>query len=426
MSAVAFTHAPSVSLWREPTRIQWLTFLAAWFGWILDAFDFTIFLLAMPYIQKKFGVSMTATAGVITLTLVLRMAGGVAAGAASDKWGRKWPLMISIVWFALCDGAVAIAPTFLWIVILRMAFGFGMGAEWASGATLAMENWPKRSRGIASGVLQGSWAIGYLLAAVVAGVVLPRWGYKPLFAIAVLPALLVIPIRLLLPDSKPERESDVPAASQRGGLTRTIMWACVVVGAAFAAYYGLTALYPTMLMKTLGLSAQAMSGNVAWFNVGMLVGSAVCGYVAMKKGPMVALFVPMLITLPVLPVYLGLTAAPLWLGAILGGMFGAGYVGVTPLLLTAMFPPEYRGRAVGFVYHVGACMAAVVPPLITSMTERGGIPLNLAIAYVTGGSLVVTMLLLFFRPRDIFDEPPAPSAISLSPVSTGPNQGAVL
>src|SRR5690348_11778391 len=98
--------------WLEPTRAQWISFLAAWLGWILDAFDFTIFLLVMPQIAKEFGVSMTATAGSITLTLLLRLLGGVIAGSMADRWGRKLPLMISVVWFAVCDGAVALAPSF--------------------------------------------------------------------------------------------------------------------------------------------------------------------------------------------------------------------------------------------------------------------------------------------------------------------------
>src|SRR4051812_38306263 len=124
--------------WREPTRGQWFTFVAAWVGWVLDAFDFTIFLLVMPLMAREFHVGVTATAGSITLTLLLRLFGGVAAGAAADRWSRKLPLMISLVWFALCDGAVAFAPTFKWVLILRTLFGFGMGAEWTSGATLAM------------------------------------------------------------------------------------------------------------------------------------------------------------------------------------------------------------------------------------------------------------------------------------------------
>ena len=404
----------AASLWREPTRAQWLTFVAAWLGWVLDAFDFTIFLLAMPAIQKEFNVSMTATAASITLTLLLRLAGGVTAGAASDRWGRKWPLLVSIVWFALCDGAVSIAPSFLWVLVLRTAYGFGMGAEWASGATLAMENWPQRSRGIASGVLQGSWAIGYLLAALIAGVVLPRWGYRPLFAIAALPALLVIPFRILVPNSRGEREVEGRAPSELGGLTRTLVWACVVVSVAFAAYYSISALYPTMLLKTLGLTPQAMSHTVAWFNVGMLVGSAICGFIAARRSPVLAIMLPALLTLPILPLYTGLTPVPLWIGAFLGGMFGAGYVGVTPLLLTAMFPARIRGRAVGFVYHIGACAAALVPPFIAWLTEHRGLSLSVAIAVCTGGFQTLLLFLLLFRPRDIFDglSAPFPSTVA--------------
>src|SRR5436305_15046937 len=102
----------STAWYRAPTRAQWASFIAGWVGWVLDAFDFTIFLLVMPSISREFGVSCTAAAGSITLTLLLRLAGGAAAGAAADRWGRKLPLMISMVWFALCDGAVAFAPSF--------------------------------------------------------------------------------------------------------------------------------------------------------------------------------------------------------------------------------------------------------------------------------------------------------------------------
>jgi SHS family lactate transporter-like MFS transporter len=151
--------------WREPNRDQWIAFSAAWLGWVLDAFDFTIFLLVLPEIAEELGVSQTATAGTITLTLLLRLLGGFAAGALADRYGRKLPLMISMVWFAVCDGMVAFAPSFGWVLVLRTLFGFGMGAEWTSGATLALESWPQRSRAVASGILQGSWACGYLLAA---------------------------------------------------------------------------------------------------------------------------------------------------------------------------------------------------------------------------------------------------------------------
>src|SRR5262249_52432671 len=141
------------------------------------------------------------TTGSIALTLLARLAGGVLAGAAADRWGRKLPLMLSILWFAACDGAIALAPSFGWVLALRTLFGFGMGAEWASGTALAMESWPARSRGIASGILQGSWAIGYLCAAGASGFVLPHFGWRGLFVLAAIPALLVLPIRAWVPES---------------------------------------------------------------------------------------------------------------------------------------------------------------------------------------------------------------------------------
>src|SRR5262249_53965979 len=183
--------------WKEPTGGQWCSFAAAWLGWVLDAFDFTVFLLVMPAIAREFGVSMTRAAGSITLTLLVRLLGGAAAGAAADRWGRKLPAMSSVAGLVVVEGALWVG----WVLALRTLFGFGMGAEWTAGATLAMENWPARSRGIASGILQGSWAIGYLLAALVSAVVLPHWGWRGMFVLAAAPALLVLPIRIWVPES---------------------------------------------------------------------------------------------------------------------------------------------------------------------------------------------------------------------------------
>src|SRR5262249_41177273 len=131
----------------RPSRDAWAALLAAWLGWVLDAFDFSIFFLVMPKIAEEFGVSIKSTAGSVTATLLVRLLRSFAAGWAADRFGRKWPLMISIVWFSVCDGLVAIAPTFGMVVALRVLYGFGMGAEWTAGATLAMEAWPAKSRG---------------------------------------------------------------------------------------------------------------------------------------------------------------------------------------------------------------------------------------------------------------------------------------
>ncbi len=398
--------------WREPTRPQWISFLAAWAGWVLDGFDFTIFLLAMPAIAAEFGVTWVATAGSITLTLLFRLAGGVAAGWAADRWGRKLPLMISIVWFALCDGAVAFAPTFGWVLVFRTLFGFGMGAEWTSGATLAMENWPKRSRGIASGVLQGSWAIGYILAALASAAFVPTYGWRALFIVAALPALLVLPIRIWVPESpdwkreRAERPKANMAELLAPGVLGKIVWASVLWGASFGIYYGLTGLWPTLLTTQLGRTAADVSWLVILFNLGMMVGAITWGSLAARRGVVLALALPIVALLPALPLYVGAAPNWLWAGAVLAGATGAGISGVTPLLLTSLFAANVRARAVGIVYHVGALLAAGTPTLVAWLSTGGGQPLGQAIALVVAASSVLTLAILFLRPRGTLDGTP--------------------
>jgi len=136
-----------VPWWREPTKDQWLAWVAAWLGWTLDAFDFTIFLLIMLPISQEFNVPLTAVTAVFTITLWMRLVGATASGWLADRIGRKKPLMISIAWFSACNLFAGLAPSFWLLLLFRSALGIGMGAEWPAGAALAMETWPQRSRG---------------------------------------------------------------------------------------------------------------------------------------------------------------------------------------------------------------------------------------------------------------------------------------
>jgi hypothetical protein len=153
--SMAASSAEQVSWWREPTKDQWLAWVAAWLGWTLDAFDFTVFLLIMVPIAQEFDVPLTDVAFVLTITLWLRLVGAVASGWLADRVGRKIPLMISILWYSLANFIAGFSPTFLFLAIFRAILGIGMGAEWPAGAALAMETWPARSRGFMGGILQG-------------------------------------------------------------------------------------------------------------------------------------------------------------------------------------------------------------------------------------------------------------------------------
>lgn len=391
--------------WREPTRAQWLSFGAAWLGWVLDAFDFTVFLLVMPQIEREFGVHHVATTVSIALTLTARLVGSFIAGAAADRWGRKLPLMISLAWFAVCDAAVAFAPTFGWVLILRTLFGVGMGAEWTAGTTLAMESWPARSKGIASGVLQGSWAIGYLLAAAASAVVLPVWGWRGLFILAAAPALMVVPMRAFVSESEDWKSARATApistihALKKPGTVATLTWASLSMGVGFGAYYALTSLYPTLLASELHLGEGRVAGMIVLFNLGMLAGSIGCGVIASRFGARAAIVTPAILFLPCAPLYVGASSTLLPLGAFLGGALGAGFCGVVPMLLTDLFDADVRARFTGLVYHVGAVLAAMVPIIAAGIARWRHTSLATSIAIVSVVCEAALALLVLSRAR---------------------------
>src|SRR5262244_3436976 len=187
--------AKNIPWWKEPTKDQWLAWVAAWLGWTLDAFDFTIFLLIMLPISQEFNVPLTAVTAVFTLTLWMRLVGATASGWMADRLGRKTPLMISIAWYSVCNFIAGFSPAFWFLLLFRALLGFGMGAEWPAGASLAMETWPIRSRGFMSGVLQGSWGLGFLLSSAIYGLLYSYIGWRGMLWIGVLPALSVFYIR---------------------------------------------------------------------------------------------------------------------------------------------------------------------------------------------------------------------------------------
>src|SRR6201985_2973948 len=187
-----------VPWWKEPTKDQWVAWIAAWLGWTLDAFDFTIFLLIMVPIAESFHVPLIEVTAVFTIPLWLRLVGAVGSGWLADRIGRKTPLMISILWYSICNFIGGFSPGFLFFFLFRALVGIGMGAEWPAGAALAMESWPARSRGFMSGMLQGSWSLGFLLASLIYGLAFNAIGWRGLLMIGVLPALSVVYVRFFV------------------------------------------------------------------------------------------------------------------------------------------------------------------------------------------------------------------------------------
>src|SRR5213595_1023633 len=176
--------------------------LAGFLGWTLDAFDFFLVVMTLTAIGKEFGKSDAAIALSLTLTLLFRPVGAFVFGLLADRYGRKLPLMIDLVFYSVVEVLTGLAPSYATFLVLRALFGIGMGAEWGVGASLVMEKVPARYRGVVSGLLQQGYALGYLLAAVAYLVVFPRWGWRPLFFLGGLPALLALFVRSHVKESE--------------------------------------------------------------------------------------------------------------------------------------------------------------------------------------------------------------------------------
>ena len=401
--------AAPIAWWREPTKDQWYAWVAAWLGWTLDAFDFTVFLLIMVPIANEFHVPLTEVVAVLSLTLVARLFGAVASGWLADRVGRKLPLMISILGYSACNFIAGFSPTLSFLIIFRTALGVFMGAEWPAGAALAMETWPIRSRGFMSGVLQGSWGIGYALAALLWGLFFNYIGWRGLLWIGVLPALTVFYVRRYVNEPAvwvenrrrqraEQREVKVPLAAifKRGMLANTLL-ACWWMASNFVLYYSLTALFVPHLQKELGMSPSVAFWPVLAFNLVGFVAMGFWGRVGDVLGRRWSMIIPALIAVPLAPIYL-MTDSIVWIsiGYAVQGAFGGAIYSQLPSYLSERFPTEVRATASAFCYHQGAIWGALVPLVLAACGDFFGTGLvvpMLVSTMLAAGSAAVSLLL---------------------------------
>src|SRR6266446_917415 len=399
-------NAKSIPWWKEPTKDQWLAWVAAWLGWTLDAFDFTIFLLIMLPIAQEFNVPLTAVTIVFTLTLWMRLVGATAAGWLADRMGRKTPLMISIAWYSACNFIAGFSPTFTFLLVFRTLLGIGMGAEWPAGMALAMEQWPIRSRGFMGAVLQGSWGLGTVLSRAAYGLLYDAIGWRGLLWIGVLPALSIVYVRYFVkePDLWVEnrRQQRTQHREVRAPLFSIFKWAmlgntltaCWWMASAFVTGYSILALFPTHLQKDLALSPGLVALPVLLQNLVFFLSSPLWGWVADRIGRRWAIIIPAVIAIPITPAYL-LTSDYTMIVVFfaLQGAFAAGGMHVQyPAYLAERFPTEVRATAGGFVYHQGAILGGLVGPVLAYLATSWQI--GFAIPMLIGTTLGCLSLIL--------------------------------
>jgi SHS family lactate transporter-like MFS transporter len=374
------------------------TLTATFLGWTLDAFDFFVLVFALPAIAAEFHKSIADIAFTITATLAMRPLGAVLFGWLADRYGRRRPLMANIIFYSVIEVLSGLAPSFRTFLILRALYGIGMGGEWGVGAALAMEAVGPGSRGFFSGLLQEGYAVGYLLAAAAFFFVFPRFGWRPLFFIGGLPALLTIYIRSKVPESQAWERTrpttrDVVRAI-RSNLA-PLGYLVVLMTVMNFVSHGTQDLYPTFLQKQRGLDTRTVAMIAVIFNVGALLGGLAFGYFSDRWGRRSAMASALALAAALIPFWiysrsLGLLTA----GAFLMQFMVQGAWGIVPAHLAELSPPQVRGLFSGLAYQSGVFFASFAAFGQAVLAESFGYASAMAgtAAVVTVTAMVVVLL----------------------------------
>jgi MFS family permease len=354
---------------------------------MLDSFDVMLYSLVLASLMRDLHLSK-GSAGVLgSITLLAAAAGGLVFGVIADRFGRTRALMASVLIYAVFTAACGLARGFVELAVFRILLGLGMGGEWASGAALVSETWPPEHRGKALGIMQSSWAIGYALAAAVAAIVMPIWGWRAVFFVGIAPAFLTLWVRNSVEEPEAWKqahadESQSPFAGFaeifRGRLFRlttaiTLMNACCLF-----AWWGFNLWVPAYLSLPveqggIGLTTRETSATVIAMQVGMWFGYVTFGYVSDAVGRKRTYVTYLLVAAGLMLVY-GVTRAPMVL-LVLGpfvAFFATGYFTGLAVVTAEIYETRVRSTAQGFCYNVGRVASAVAPFTVGSLAQKHG------------------------------------------------------
>jgi len=390
------------------TPAQRSSIWASYLGWTLDAFDFFLLVFLQSAIAKEFGTDIKAVSEALFFTLAARPLGAFVFGLLADRFGRRPILMIVILLFSGFSILSGFTPTLWSLLLIRGLFGFAMGGEWGVGASLVMETIPPRLRGPVSGLLQSGYPSGYFVASLAYFLFFDHIGWRGMFMLGVIPALLVFVIRMHVHES--------PAFEARRGRVRVdairelarhwkIALYVVVLMTAFNFFsHGTQDLYPTFLQKQHHFDTRTTGLLAIVMNLGAIVGGLSFGIWSERIGRRKAIIIASLLALPVIPLW-AFSATPLMLGlgAFLVQVAVQGAWGIVPVHLNELSPALVRGMFPGFAYQLGNLIASRNGPLQAGFAEAHGDNYGLALALVAGVAAVVLVVLTALGPerRDI-------------------------
>ncbi|MGR4064841.1 MAG: MFS transporter [Vulcanimicrobiaceae bacterium] len=394
------------------------TFVASFLGWTLDAFDFFLVIVVVPHIAADFNMGVAAFATAITLTLAMRPVGALVFGWFADRYGRRVPLMVDIGLYSAIELATAFAPNFTVFLILRAIFGIAMGGEWGLGSALAMEALPANRRGLFSGILQEGYAVGNLLAGQALVFLFPVVGWRGMFVVGALPALLILFIRSSVPESAVWKAGAADRLAINGDVLMAALkrhWPLFLYGMLFMAAlnfmsHGTQDPYATFLTKQHGFSPRVTGNLTSFAALGAIAGGIFFGWLSQRFGRRSTIVVCAILGALVIPLWaLSSTIAMLALGGFAMQFAVQGAWGVVPAHLNEIAPGLTRGTYPGFVYQLGNLIAAGTLQIIAFLAitrfalPGGGADYGKAMAVFVGiafaAAIVATLAGRFVTPE---------------------------
>ncbi|HTJ28573.1 MAG TPA: MFS transporter [Candidatus Limnocylindria bacterium] len=425
--------------YREITWPQWRVLIASWALWSLDAIDFLILTYVLPDIARTFHLALAQASLLLLATYGVRWIGGLFVGSISDRVGRKLPLLVTLAWFTCCAVLTGLAPTFTAIVAFRLLLGFGMAPGFSLGATLIAETWPKEYRAIALGIHDSGWGIGGIGASLIYWFLYPHLGWRPLFFVGVVPALVIGAfIACCVPEStiwrsRPRREVGIPAFALFRRHPRTVAYLTLLMLVLFFTNWPMIGLFPTYL-KTLHFPPHVIAQLGLTASIGEVVGFAMSGMIAEQLGRRNGLTLMLVcgaicVAAMVRVIHLPLLAFP---AAFASGACIIGMAGIWGSILAENLPTEVRATGVGFLYNVGSFGGGLAPFVALSTIHGLRLDFGTGLAAITAASVVVSIVVLRFTREtkgialnDVAgdaDDADVPEPVTAAPRSTGSPQ----
>jgi SHS family lactate transporter-like MFS transporter len=385
-----------------PEKGRGYAVMAGILGWTLDAFDFFVVVFLVDTLAAHFQVGKSFIVLSIGATLAMRPVGALLFGTLADRYGRRKPLMAVVAYFSLIEVLSGLAPTYPIFLVLRLLYGIGMGGFWGVGASLTLESSPSRWRGLLSGLLQGGYPLGYLLAAVAARLILPAWGWRAMFWAGLAPGIITMFVAYKSPESRAWKQHQVKSIRGILGVVwdhrKSFAYLVLMLTLMICLSHGTQDLYPDFLKTAHHISPNVVAYLAMFYNVGALLGTVSVGHTSEKLGRRKSIILSLSLCALVIPLWaFAHSLTVLAIGAFLMQVGVQGAWGVIPAHLNELSPDAVRSLFPGFVYQLGVLFGSPTNSIEYALRDRVGY--QWALTLFEGCTIVALMLVFALGPE---------------------------